>query len=95
MPQPNNPDAYMAAEEILNAAVDSPKGIRIPFTTRTEAESTRWRCYAARKNRKREELKLGIRKANEWDSLMFPIKEQDGVFYLYVQKSGVLPIEEL
>jgi|ERR1700735_583788 len=88
---PTNRMSYMDVYKKFDEAKDDPKGIRIPFATRAEAQHYQMRMHNARSVDRRENAKLYDRThplygQSTYDTLQVRLREgEDGTWFVYVE----------
>lgn len=93
MPQAKGHNAHPTARALLERALESPRGIKVPFPTEGKAMAMRQQCYTVRtRDRAR------TRKIYDEDSPMFDTSQFDGL-EMYIEENYLLirpgiPVEE-
>jgi len=89
-------------EELMNQAVDSPKGLRVWFHTQGDCKQFLWRCYAKRRRDREDQLEINLagRSArdlsaqerrlmckSEYDILTFHYYKEEDRWWLQIEKA--------
>jgi len=87
----NNRQAYEDCYEVMDKALDLPDGVRIGFGSKEEAAYYRFRMNKARQldrefSRERYEMANPKRGRSDYDVLMFRIRENSDMFWVYAEK---------
>lgn len=88
---PSNRMSYQDVYEKYDLAREDPKGIRIPFATRGEAQFYQMRLHTARSIDRRENAKMynedhPLHGQSAYDTLQVRIRQgEDGTYFVYIE----------
>jgi hypothetical protein len=100
---PTNRMSYADIYPVYDKALEDPKGIRIPFDTRAEAQHYQMRLHNARSVDRRENAKIYPDKGHKmhgqsvYDVLQVRIKQgEDGTHFIYIEpKDKYINLDEM
>lgn len=91
-----SPGAYQDCYSAMDAAIADPIGIRLRMADEASAIYFRMRCHMARKiDRDNNALTFEpgdpLYAISAYDTVVLRIREEDGVFWLYLEQNTVIP----